>query len=346
MLKQFLQKQKVDRFETVTTPHALHHRTATPAAVVYCFLLFLFAGTGALFAVLSQWPYISLLSRVADAQSVKGIGLQTDVTFLLSQTISALTGATMMTSTIVASMSALPLLMFLVVRTTPDHSRPWQRSIIVVAHPFCLALSIAGYGWATVGLYGLWRLLGDLPQKAPHQGMPLAGIGIVGAFITVPQFSAYLIPVAAVLFICAPRTMLAKHMRVFYLLSFTPVAMLAASLAYTDWLFGTEGRVEVSMPFLPGGIYAGLLAFGACIIVAPGLLRILHVDGGAARISSLLILILVASTEPVAAAPILAAAAIAQSAIAVRFIEPIWWTVGSLLGGGVVVILLDNLPTL
>ena len=309
-------------------------------------LVALYSSESAAFVLEANWPYEILAGRMGDLSAVTGVGLRSDLSFVLGQMIYTLTGYNPAISMIMASMMAAPCLALLVARTTPASQNKWVRSILLTTHPLSLTLFIAGYGWATVGLYGLWRLLAELPAKAPHQGMPLAGIGIGGAFLTVPQFSVYLMPVAAVLFMCAPRTMLSRHMRVFYLLSFAPVTMIAASLAYSEWLFGGEGTIRAAAPLLLGG-WSGLsLVLLASLVVAPGLMRVIGIKGGAARLSVLLILVLTASAEPMAATPLLGAAAIAQGAIAVRHGEPIFWTVSSLFGGLLAIFLLDRLPHL
>lgn len=242
----------------------------------------------------------------------------------------------------VASFSALPLLILLSAASTSTSQQPWTRGIVIGLHPFTLALFLSGLGWAALGFYGLWRLFADLQDKPPHQGLPLAGLGIGGAFVTVPDFTAYLFPLAAMVFVFAPKPMVGRHMRVFYLLCFTPVLMIAGGYAYSAALFGVTAPPSRDFLVLPSGLWGGVVAAAITLLVAPGLARPSKGASRRARLAALLILGLTGTGGPVMAGSFLAAGLLAQEAISARFAAPVGWSLASYAGSILALFALDH----
>lgn len=299
----------------------------------------LFILLSALIVVHTQWPFEIFSARLDQVTHFDGLAPGVDFTLIFAHLLYRYLDMSASKSVLAASLSALPFLGALILRTTTPLQGRWGPAIITSGHPITLALIFSGCGWAALGLFGLWRLLADLREKAPHQGMPLAGIGIGGAYLTVPQFGLYILPLAAVLFLCAPRHMLGRHMRVFYLLSFTPVVMMMGSYYYTASIFGGASPA----PLADEGFAMSFIGLGVSLsLMAPGLFRHLTKTGGAARIAALSALLLTSTAPQTSPFLLLAAAGLAQMAINARFKEPPVWTAASIVGSGLVIILLDR----
>lgn len=131
----------------------------------------------------------------------------------------------------------------------------------------------SGHGVAALGLLLLWAQLLAAPDRPPHTGAPLAGLGILAAAALAPGFSGLALPIFMVAFLTAPLDMARRAMIAAYLIAFLPVIAWAGTLAYARWLTGEAGAGPLPGPAPaddPEGLalLTGLAVAAAC---APGL---------------------------------------------------------------------------
>ncbi len=256
--------------------------TQVIAATVLClFSIFALAGlnlVGMIFA-----------DRLDDLLEQRGIAPGTDLTLMIAELLMRSLKLAEPVALATSSFLALPVLMAIAARLAPTEAQPLIDCLLLCSSPLVIAGIAGGYGWAILGLYALWRALIAMPALTPERAMPIAGLGIALGYMSVPGFSGLLLPIAAMLFLCAPRTLLRQHMRVFYILSFTPTAMVAASFAYADWLF--QGHPP-SLPTIQPDLGRLLLRLAVIVLSGPALFRatIDQWDQGSMAVFSILVL--------------------------------------------------------
>lgn len=296
-----------------------------------------------LFVANIQFPATSLSARAAILPSFEGLFPGVDVGFLIANSLFRNWSFDPATAMLASSFAALPFLFALILRTTPDRQNPLGTALWIAGNPLCWCLVWGGLGWSALGFYGLWRLMADLPQRPPHSGMPLAGVGIGAAYLFVPYFGDFFLPLAVTLWLVPPRQMLTRHMRVFYLLSFVPLAMIWFSFAYADWLFvgGFEGSKSMLTGALGGQTPLAVMLVGG-LVVAPGLyfglLRRLALQRLA--IVAICMLAIIFRPDP---GLLFAALALGQGAMAARWGEPLSWKISAATGSWAAVIALEVL---
>lgn len=291
----------------------------------------------------AHFPAASLSARAALLPSFEGVFPGVDIGFLIANSLVRHWGFDPAAAMLASSLAALPFLFALILRTTPDRRNPLATALWIAGSPLSWSLLWGGLGWSALGFYGLWRLLADLPQRPPHSGMPLAGVGIGAAFLFVPCFSDFVLPLAVTLWLVPPRHMLARHMRVFYLLSFVPLGMIWFSYAYADWLFvgGIEGPKALLTGALGGRPPLGVLLVGG-FVAAPGLYFGLLRRTALQRLAIVVICMLAITFRPDPGL-LFAALALGQGAMAARWGEPLSWKISAALGAWAAVIALEVL---
>lgn len=306
-------------------------------------VILIMAGSLALTGIVT-WTADIFSSRLAILEGVSGFTPGMDITMWLARMISSLPGVGDTVALSVATSLAVPTLGIISYTTAADRFGRLMRTCLVSTHPLTLALVLGGAGWTAVGLYVLWRAISILPRRRPHQGLAGSGLAIAFAWAAVPDFSAFLFPLAVTLFLCAPRHMLNRFMLSYYLVLFAPVAMLAGAQAYMAWAFETDWiSTPLTSSWTTGFPVSTVFVLCATLLSGPGLQRITSMGGSGPRIAALLSSAFAASAigaDPLTAA---AMAALAQFALAARRGEPAMLSVLSFAGGAAVVIGLGTL---
>ncbi|WP_370335369.1 hypothetical protein [Parvularcula marina] len=286
-----------------------------------------------------NWTAHVFHDRLMLLESETGFAPGMDLTLWFGRLLASLPGTSEAAGLSIATAMAVPIIGLTSFLTAPKRPGRLVRSLLLCTHPLTLALVLGGAGWAVIGLYVLWRALAVLPRRRPHQGMAGSGLAIAFAWLAVPGFSAFLLPLGATLWLCAPRHMQKRFMLSYYLALFAPVAMLAGANAYAAWAFGLEWvETPLTAPMTSGLPVAILFSLCATILSGPGLMRITSMSGTATRLAALVASAFAATAtgaDPLAAA---AMAAAAQYALAARRGEPSMLSVLSFAGGAAVVI--------
>ncbi|MEM7739423.1 MAG: hypothetical protein AAF225_01320 [Pseudomonadota bacterium] len=108
-----------------------------------------------------------------------------------------------------------------------------RRDAVLMLHPAAVVMTAAGAGF---GAFGLITLFGALRRAALSRAMvdlPMIGLAMALATLTVPEFERLILPLASVLFLIAPPAMLERQILSFYLIVFLPaltILGLAAGL--------------------------------------------------------------------------------------------------------------------
>ncbi|MEM9233592.1 MAG: hypothetical protein AAGA69_05060 [Pseudomonadota bacterium] len=267
-----------------------------------------------------------------------------DLTLVLARLFNTLPGVSLPASQSVATALAIPTLGLISYRTARRRYGRALRTLLICTHPLTLVLVLCGAGWAAVGLYVLWRSLSGLRLRRPHQGMAGTGLALAFAYLTVPGFQAFLLPLAAVLFLCAPRHMQGKFILSYYLAIFAPVVMFVLAHAYVIWAFGGEWiSTPLTTSSAVGFPIAALFTLTATILSGPGLLRITAMGGTGARLAALVACAFAATAFDADPLTVAAMAALAQFALAAERGEPGMLSVLSFAGGAAIVIGLGTL---
>ena len=294
------------------------------------------------------WTSEVFAARLESLNSAEGLTPGLDMTLLFGQALAVLPFLTDAAGLILASALSLPALALVVLRTSRRRQGKWLRTILISTHPLTLALMLCGAGWASVGLYIMWRSLSSLPRRRPrrrhlrnrrHAGLAGTGITLAVASLTVPGFGRLLLPLAAVLFLCAPRHMVRHFMPSFYIALLAPVAMVFIANLYIGWSFGAEWiSPRLTADMAAGFPIAALFAITGALLSGPGLLRITHMGGSGPRLAALLSAGFAATATGADPLLVAAMAAYAQTALAATRGEPTLLSTLSFAGGAAVVI--------
>jgi hypothetical protein len=167
------------------------------------------------------------------------------------------------------SLAAIPasVLVMALGATTSWRAAPLLLFLLGVS-PLLVGFALAGEGLGVLGILCFWVTLWRQPMEGSVTSMAAGGLGVAGLLALVPGGAQWLLPLGTVLFLFAPQNMRRRNMRVFYLLLFAPVAMLAGALAYLQLVHGVGFGVadlpptdhdRNMLPLLPAGLAVLLL---------------------------------------------------------------------------------------
>lgn len=273
-----------------------------------------------------------MLWRVEQLLSFQGLAPGTDLTLLLARILLSF-GIGPATALLLAGFFALIPLAYFLYQSMAQQDQKLDRSLLIAAHPLAYALILSGQGWTAPALYFLWRTLGGLPRQRPQQGMVQAGIAIGFAYLAIPGFGPLLLPLAACLFLCAPKAAMARHPLAFHVVALAPALMIFGAFAYLAALHDIPrtGPTPDRHPLL------GVLATAAIPLSAPWLFDLRRTAATGPRLAALLMAGFAAAWG-VGILAVASLAAFAQAGLATQRQVPKWWSLLSFAGGLLLVI--------
>ncbi|MEO1041274.1 MAG: hypothetical protein AAFX52_03200 [Pseudomonadota bacterium] len=140
-----------------------------------------------------------------------------------------------------------------------------RRDAVLMLHPAALVMTAVGAGF---GAFGLITLFGAIRRTALSRAMvdlPMVGLAMAFATLTVPEFERLLLPLASVLFLIAPPAMLERQMLSFYLIVFLPALTvlglsvgLGRDLVAPSAPANIEPTVAIAAIAAPGLLWTGI----------------------------------------------------------------------------------------
>lgn len=116
---------------------------------------------------------------------------------------------------------------------------------ILAAHPAVILMAAGGLGFAASALILLFAAMNKLMVSGQARDVPLVGLAMGFAALSVPSFELLLLSAASPLFLVAPRAMLERHMVSFYTVALLPSVMILAVAAAAG---GTAPPATVAAP--------------------------------------------------------------------------------------------------
>lgn len=287
------------------------------------------------------WPAETFADRAATIAGGQALSVHTDLTLLIGAAISAIPGLNAGTGLGIASALGMPIAAA-VAWGLPSPTQ--NRGALAVALPLSAGLVVAGIGLLVPASYFMWRALLTVPAAPPRQGMAVAGLGIGVGYAAIPGFAHALLPLAAVLFVFAPKEMLRAHMRVFYLLAFAPAAMIAGSYGYAAAVLGPEtwAGAPVAGPLAASVPAPAAMVFLASFLAVSGAFLGVRRAALPAHLCIAFTTVVAATAAAAPVLPLIGQAALGHAATAQRWAAPPWTIALGVAGGMAVLVGLDR----
>ncbi|MEO1657422.1 MAG: hypothetical protein AAFR65_06845 [Pseudomonadota bacterium] len=106
-----------------------------------------------------------------------------------------------------------------------------RKDAVLMLHPGSILMVAAGAGLGAFGLITLFASIRHAAMSRAMADLPVVGLAMALAALTVPEFERLVLPLASVLFLTAPPAMLQRQIFSYYLIVFLPALTILALAA-------------------------------------------------------------------------------------------------------------------